>query len=352
VYVRFGTPLSTRERLSAYCHADPAGPERATPDERKLAVARLAFEVAVNINRVTPITVNALVTLALLGVHERALTLRQVQAVIAPVLRYIERRDLPRGELDALRDEQGLAVVLEQLSVAKVVTVYRGGLEPVYAIETGQHLIAAFYRNSAVHWFVNRALVELAILSMEGDDIQAGWQQALRLRDLLKFEFFFPSRSEFLRELTAELELFAPNWAHAPISRVDLIDKIAATGFFMAHRTLRAFFDAQLVVAERLAARDSAVINRKELIDECVAVGRQMLLQKHLHSTESVSSELFATALQLADHLGLVEPEDEAGSTDSLTARRTAFVAELRAIGKRVSMTAALDVSNRQDWEE
>src|SRR5690606_31698218 len=121
--------------------------------ERK-AVQRLAFEIAAGINEVTPITVNALATLALLGVHERALTLREVRDLLAPVLDYIERRDLPSGEVAALREEQSLEVVLEQWSLAKVATVYRGWLERLYSIESEAYLEAAFYRNSAVHWFV------------------------------------------------------------------------------------------------------------------------------------------------------------------------------------------------------
>jgi glycerol-3-phosphate O-acyltransferase len=339
VYVRFGEPISAREHQAGQGDSPSAG-----EDTHRRAVQRLAFDVAVEINRITPITVNALVTLVLLGVNHRALTLAQVRGVIAPVLRYIDRRGLPRGELDALRDDQGLAVVLEQLSVAKVVTVYRGGLEPVYAIDAGQHLVAAFYRNSAVHWFVNRAILELAVLGA-GDDIAAGWQEVLRLRDLLKFEFFFPSRTEFLRQMTAELELVAPDWADHPPHRGELMARLADTGFFMAHRSLRSFFDAQLVVAERLAARaPGAAVDRAELIDECVAVGRQMVLQNRLHSTESVSSELFATALKLADHMRLVEP-----GADDLACRRASFVDELRAIGKRVSMTASLDVSNQEE---
>src|SRR5699024_12688842 len=105
-----------------------------------------------------------LVTLALLGVRDRALTVSEVRAVITPVREYIHRRKLPEGELEMLDTDAGLIWVLDRLAEAKVVTVYRGGLEPVYAITPGQHLVAAFYRNSGIHWFVNRAILELSIL--------------------------------------------------------------------------------------------------------------------------------------------------------------------------------------------
>ncbi|UGT39896.1 glycerol-3-phosphate 1-O-acyltransferase [Nocardia yamanashiensis] len=358
VYVRFGTPLSARERLTA--HGDPltAHPPVNAPDDvvelEQKAVQRLAFEVAVGINDVTPVTVNALTTLVLLGVHERALTRTELRAAIAPVLGYLESRDLPRGELATLRDDHGLAVVLEQLAVAKVVTVYRGGLEPVYSIGAGAHLEAAFYRNSAVHWFVNRAILELSVLTAveapEGDQLRVGWETAYRLRDLLKFEFFFPERAEFTSQLTAEMLRVDPEWHRrtaAGTVGTEILAKLAESGFIMAHRVLRSFIDAQLVVAERLAASDPAApVDKKALVAEALSVGKQMLLQQRLHSPESVSSELFGSALKLADNHGLLELGDDPAE---LAERRARFAAELRAIGARISRAATLDPSNRLD---
>lgn len=392
VYVRFGAPLSARDRLAAHgdplttpppsiplhrtepgpnAPAQPSAEEAEIAEQERKAVQRLAFEIAVGINTVTPISVNALVTLALLGVHERALTLGEVRTVLAPVLGYIEKRKLPSGELAALRDEQSLAVVLEQLSLAKVVTVYRGGLEPVYSIETGAHLEAAFYRNSAVHWFINRAILELSILgavdsaettpvtadTVAGEansaQLRTGWDEAFRLRDLLKFEFFFPERAEFAAQLTAEMLLVDPDWQERRAVNTpgaDILDKLTATGFMMAHRVLRSFVDAQLVVAERLADHDPATpVDRKAFINECVAVGKQMMLQQRLHSPESVSTELFTSALKLADNYGLLEPvaDDSAKRRAELSDRRTEFADKLRVIGLRISRAAALDPSNR-----
>ncbi|MEC3955269.1 glycerol-3-phosphate 1-O-acyltransferase [Nocardia sp. CDC153] len=357
VYVRFGTPLSARDRLAV--HGDPlAAHPNPAPDEvlelEHRAVQRLAFEVAVGINDVTPITVNALTTLVLLGVHERALTRHELRAAIAPVLGYVEKRGLPGGELATLRDDHGLAVVLEQLAVAKVVTVYRGGLEPVYSIQAGAHLEAAFYRNSAVHWFVNRAILELAILTAveapEGDQLRVGWEAAYRLRDLLKFEFFFPERAEFTSQLTAEMLLVDPEWHRRTAAGTvgsEILARLAESGFMMAHRVLRSFFDAQLVVAERLAARDPLLpVDRKAFVDECLHVGKQMLLQQRLHSPESVSSELFGSALKLADNHGLLTVSEDPAD---LAARRVRFAGELRAIGGRISRAATLDPSNRAE---
>lgn len=356
VYVRFGEPLSLRETLAAAGDPDLADPETAPADpgaeppsvhdRSRLALQKVGFEVAVGINDATPVTVNALVTLALLGVRDRALTVSEVRAVITPVREYIHRRKLPEGELEMLDTDAGLIWVLDRLAEAKVVTVYRGGLEPVYAITPGQHLVAAFYRNSGIHWFVNRAILELSILHIHAggvtDAARAGWAEALRLRDLLKFEFFFPDKQTFAVQLIEELEMIAPQWRTAAPDSAEALELLVESGFFMAHRTLRSFFGAQQVVAERLLARgDAGVADPGTFLDECVAVGTQMLLQNRVHGPESVSSELFATAWRLAENLELVGGPDVA-------ARRTEFAETVREIGRLIAVAEDLDMSNRK----
>ena len=76
----------------------------------------------------------------------------------------------------------------------------------------------------------------------------------------------------------------------------------------VASRVLRSFLDAQLVVAERLAARPPRQpVVEKEFLDECGGVGQQMLLQGRLHGPESLSRELFASAMKLAANLDLID---------------------------------------------
>ena len=239
VHVRFAEPLSLRDALA------PGGLDD-HPDTRRLTLQKVAFEVAVRINRVTPVTATALVTLALLGVRDRALTLGQVRGVLEPLRAYLSERALPHSG-DVLRTDTGARRVLGALAQQNVVTVYAGGEEPVYAIERGQHLVAAFYRNSAIHHFVDRAVAEMVMLSEPADR----WDEAMRLRDQLKFEFFFPDKASYRAELGAELERLDPGWETAADGRAVL----ERSELLVANRVLRSFLDAQLVVAERLAAR-------------------------------------------------------------------------------------------------
>ena len=329
VHVRFAEPLSLREAMDTGGYFDG-------PDAQRLALQKVAFEVAVRINRVTPVTATALVTLALLGVRDRALTLGQVRGVIEPLRTYLDQRLLPHSG-DILRTDAGVRRVLGALAQQNVVTVYSGGEEPVYAIEQGQHLVAAFYRNSAIHHFIDRAVAELVLLSEPADRMD----EAMRLRDQLKFEFFFPDKASYRTELRAELDLLDPAWETVPDGRVVL----ERSEPLVASRVLRSFIDAQLVVAERLAARPAdRPVAESGFLDECGGVGRQMLLQGRLHGPESLSRELFASAVKLAANLDLIDP-----GTRELAQRRGEFAAHLHDVVTRLIIIDEIDAVGRRE---
>ena len=236
-----------------------------------------------------------------------------------------------------LRTDAGVRRVLGALAQQNVVTVYTGGVEPVYAIERGQHLVAAFYRNSAIHHFVDRAVAELVMLSEPADR----WDEAMRLRDQLKFEFFFPDKASYRAALSAELERLDPGWATVPDGRAVL----ERSGLLVASRVLRSFLDAQLVVAERLAARPAGrPVEEKEFLDECGGVGRQMLLQGRLHGPESLSRELFSSALKLAANLDLTDP-----AGPGLELRRQKFAAHLHDVVARLITIDEIDAAGRRE---
>ena len=329
VYVRFAEPISLRAALP------PDGPD-GDKDAWRRALQKVAFEVAVRINGVTPVTATALVTLALLGVRDRALTLGQVRGVLEPLRRYLTEQSRPYSR-GILGTDAGVQRVLGALSQQHVVTIYAGGEEPVYAIERGQHLVAAFYRNSAIHHFLDRAVAELVLLSPPADR----WDEAMRLRDQLKFEFFFPDKRAYRAVLQAELDRLDPGWETVADGRAVL----ERADFLVANRVLRSFLDAQLVVVERLAARPPhQPVAEREFLDECHGVGQQMLLQGRLHGPESLSRELFASALKLAANLDLLGP-----GADDVAQRRRAFAGRLHEDVARLILIDEIDAAGRQE---
>src|SRR5256712_10937895 len=255
IYIRFGEPLSLARALGP---PDPgAEPD---PDEQSLALQKLAFEVAVRINRVTPITAISLVTLALLGTGSRALSVDETIVRLRNLLDYVRRRNLPTaGELH-LDTREGVQRALDALVENGVVTCFAGGPEAVYLIGPEKPLIASYYRNTIIHFFVNGAIVELALLRAAEDGVADPaaefWDEAMRLRDLLKFEFFFTDKEAFREELRAEVRLHDPEWerrvAEGPAATGALLRRFRA---FSAHRVLRPFLEAYRVVADALERR-------------------------------------------------------------------------------------------------
>lgn len=330
--VRFGEPFSLRQAL------DEA-------QEGPAQLEKVAFRIADAINRATPVTATSLVTFALLGARERALTLGEMGCVVAPLLDQIELRGIS-GPGRELRRPAGLRRALDGLVAAGAVSCFDGGTEPVWSIAPGGHHAAAFYRNGALHHLLNRAIVELVLLALadqpaHDDLVEVAWQDALRLRDLLKFEFFFAAKAAFRDELIAELELLATDWRDRVGSPGQAAELLAGARAFVAHRALRSFVDAQLVVAERLAARDPREpVERKAFVAECLGVGRQMVLQRRLYSAESVSAELYGSALRLAANRDLVD-----AGRDELRTAREEFRDEVAALVSRVARIGELDAA-------
>ncbi|MFZ2175130.1 MAG: glycerol-3-phosphate 1-O-acyltransferase [Rhodococcus sp. (in: high G+C Gram-positive bacteria)] len=328
-HVNFGRPLSLAEYL---------GQE----EDLRLAVQKTAFEVCHRINEVTPVTASSLVMLAFLGIEDRALTVPEVRAILGPLVEYITARELPTaGDVD-LTNPQVIRKALRTHIDSGVLRCFDKGTERVYYLGSDQHLVAAFYRNSTIHFLVVRAIAEM-VLQAAADDhftdpMSDGWAEALRIRDVLKFEFFFSEKDVFRQELRAELDLIAPGWESAlgePGKAEDLIGQVRC---YLAHRVLQSFLEAYVVVAEQLIHTPvTEEFNEKSFITDCLALAEQLRLRQQIGSRESISAELFGTALKLARNRGLVE-----SGAENLAGRRVVFRDEIRTLVGRVLRIRAL----------
>ncbi|NLU82643.1 glycerol-3-phosphate 1-O-acyltransferase [Rhodococcus sp. HNM0569] len=323
-HVSVGRPLAFREFLAR------------EPDDLRLGVQKAAFEVSHRINEVTPVTASSLVMLAFLGIEDRALTARELEATLGPLVDYITARRLPTAGSVDVADRAVVRAAVETHLASGVLRCFDRAGEPVYFLAPGQHLVAAFYRNNTVHFFVIRAIAEMVVeAAVEGrheDPFAAGWAEALRLRDLLKFEFFFGDKASFALELRAELDLIDPTWesnmgdaTHA----MGVLDRITP---YLAHRVLQPYLEAYAVVADLLCDTPPGdEIDEKQFVRSCLDVAERRRLRQEIGSRESISIELFSTALQLARNRDLVAP----GGAD-LADRRRAFADELHTHVRRV----------------
>src|SRR5438067_2332545 len=240
IYVRFGEPVSLSSFLG------PVGGSVALdPAARRLALQKTAFEVAWRINQGMPVTATALVTTVLLAMQGAALTFAQIRLGLADGMDYLESRSVPRtASARALTGASGASgasgssgssgaaavrATLDALVAGGVVSYVADGRDPVWLIGPEHQLAATFYRNSLIHFLLDTALCELAVLragesafdpapgpdrgsAYDPDPVEAFWGEIVRLRDLLKFEFYFKERDEHRRQVAAEMARHDPSW--------------------------------------------------------------------------------------------------------------------------------------------
>lgn len=334
IALRFGEPLSLRTALGP-----PDAAERELDD---LVVPKLAFEICSRINRATPITPVSLCMLALLGRGNRAMSLSEIRFALSNLVDYVERRGLPTATKLSLESPEEVRETLDPLVDSGVLVRFDEGPEIIYSIAENQHLAAAYYRNTVIHFVLNGAIVELALVHASeqpgSDSSDAFWEEVMRIRDLMKFDFFFSEKDDFREEIKHELSLYADDWEKRiadPGLAQDLLEQIRP---FQAHRTLRAFCDAYQIVADRLAMMGGEeVTDTSGLIRDCMTWGKQYTLQRRIRSPESVSKVLLENGVKLAENRGLL-----GGDPDLVEAGRQLFAKELRETIRRIRVVDAL----------
>ncbi|WP_063007684.1 1-acyl-sn-glycerol-3-phosphate acyltransferase [Nocardia kruczakiae] len=334
VYVDFGEPIELRSRLKELKSDDAA---------ETTAIERIAVEVSHRINRATPVAPTAVVCIALLAA-DRALTLDEMLETVEPLAEYLRARNWQTADAANLTDRATVRRALQDLEKTGVLSSFRGDTT-VSGIRPSQHLVAAVYRNSAIHAVIERAIVEVAVQgSCTTNGAATALDDALRLRDLLKFEFFFAGRTEFVAALQSELDLISGgNTDLASIDAATAERCLDRVDLLVAPLMLRPFIDAYAVVAHQLAELgDSAEFDEPWFIERCLAVAHQWALQRRNAGAESTSAAMFHTALRLARHLGLLDGE-QPGSGQ----RRAEFRREIRAIQDRIEQLSRRSVARR-----
>ena len=337
IHLRFGEGLTVRELI------EPAELEAGIDDQRKqILVATLAFEVAVRMNAATPITATAIITLILLAGGNRAQSLAEIQALARAGAALIRRRRLEIVGRSNFQDADAVTATLAELHETGIVSYLDEGTERLYTISPDQHLNAAYYRNTAIHYFILDAFVEIALLDAAAhpdDGAEAFFRRTNELRELFKFEFYFPRRADYRPEIEKRLRDRFGDWED--IVRRDeagLRDALGDVQLLVAHGVLRSFVDAYRIVASVLESTGAdAVEDEGDFLAQCLKTGKQQLLQRRVFSAESISKSLYQTGLQLARYRGLLAAGRDAD--------RQAFHQEFRRITDRLDEILAITLA-------
>jgi glycerol-3-phosphate O-acyltransferase len=322
--------------------------ERAPDPDDRLALSKIAFEVAVEANQVTPITFPSLVTMSLLGAAPKALTEAELVEDLNALLGWAEARqlrispDFDRAFADQM--EGLLGIMIDE----NIVTRYDEGPEVVYGIALEQHPVASYYRNTVIHFFVNKAIIELALLKASENEgpgaLEVFWCEVDELRDLFKFEFFYAPTEEFHRQIREEVARYHPEW--------ETLVTRGAAGFgillesmapLVSHVTLSTYAEAYSVVATLLARMEpSASLDRESCVNDALKLGRQAYLQRRISSEASIGKILFSNGFQMARSRQLTTGVDQ-----ETAAQRRELSRELRDLLRRLEVIRAIGVATR-----
>ena len=334
IYVDFGEPVVL--------------PEAPSPDDR-MAVAKIAFQVAVEANRVTPITYPAVICMALLGVYPRAQTESEVAATVDDIITWAKGRNLRMSSDLDQQQLQDTGQLLDLMMGEGIITRFTGGPTTVYGIEAGNVAVASYYRNTIVHFFVNKALIELALIAAAESEAQGSaselfWQEVLELRDLFKFEFFYPPTEAFRQEIAAELELLDPNWASELSEGSKGARRLLLRASpHVAHMTLQMYVESYSIAADLLAnLAPGETIGTEDFIDRCMNYGKQALLQRRISSEASNLKLLFKNAWDMLTSRNLTDQ-----SLPDYSDARLAQAAALDRLIHRVEISRASAIASR-----
>jgi glycerol-3-phosphate O-acyltransferase len=322
IYVDFGEPVVLKEV--------PA-------PEDTLALQKIAFQVGVEVNKVTPITLASLVATVLLGAAPRALTRDELLTELDTLVKWARQRDIHVTSDFAPENREQMTQLAQVLVNSGLLTRYDGGPELVYLIAPEQHGVASYYRNTTIHHFVNKAIIELALLHAAGettDPLKEFWSEADWLRDLFKFEFFYAPKEEFRMQVASEMGHYDVQWETRMAEPGYAQSLISSLRPLVAHGTLLHFVEAYRVVADVMARLPDAVsLDEKECVTQSMAYGRQAYLQRRISSEASIGKLLFENGHKLVANMGLAEGGDAA-----VGLRRRELSQDLRELAHRIDI--------------
>jgi glycerol-3-phosphate O-acyltransferase len=328
---------------------EPVVIETAPGADDRRALEKIAFAVAVEANRVTPLTVTSVMCLILLGMAPRGATSAELLGAIGAVTDWARARGIRLSKELESGDDAALSATVDTLVASGLLTRYEAGSETIYSIDPAKHPMASYYRNIIAHHFLDRAMIELALFELrdadKGDATAAFWARIDRLRDLFKFEFFYPPRDEHRAAIEAELARIDPVWdrrlASGDRGIAQLLRRCQPV---VGHAILLPFAEAYSVVAEQLArARPGDAVDEQVLAGAALVEGRQAYLLRRISSEAAIGKLLFVNGLSLMRHMGLAEEANPV----NLAARR-ALLMELRGLANvmetmRLSTVALAD---------
>ncbi len=300
-----------------------------SPAKQRALVTRLGNRVMDEINRVTAVTPGALTALALLSYHRRGQTHEKLLLRCGRLLQTLRRLGArttpaltaPGGTLraDAIREAAQMFADGELVSVhypaefgSKKRSRPRAGRGAIYMIPEDKRLPLDGSKNIIIHFFVERALVSMALLVPGRHPSEAEARARVQeLSRLFKYEFRFRADATFDAIFD---ETVGTMIADGDLERRDQrLDAGPGREGWTGHQwlmtyaaLLRNFVESYRIAARGLTGLRNGPLDNKDLVKQTLATGRLMYLSGEVERAEAISKPLLQNALLAFQDLGFI----------------------------------------------
>ncbi len=316
VYVTFAEPVSLNESLGDVRDAYRAGGEEAEESKRKF-VRKFGLRLLREINRASVVGATSVSATVLLSAEGDACRDRDFVARGRAVVSFLRQRGI-RLTASLVRNDSGSfresLLFLEHGGLIQRLSGMGG--EVVYVPED-KRLALDFYKNNAIHYFLQAALLVDASrrgVSGEAADGDVEWWL-----DLLRWEFPLPDRSALARELAELREVLRGEQV-----LVGDRDELPAEHPLLPtlFGALDTFREAYWVVARALGELPDDGLGRKALMERIHQHHATGVLLNELRRPEASSSMIFSNALKRFAEIDAIEIGDERDPLVTPGARR------------------------------
>jgi glycerol-3-phosphate O-acyltransferase len=334
VYVDFGEPVVV---------------EQAPQPSDRLGISKIAFKVAVQANKATPLTLTSLLCLSLLGLSPRGMTAEELQLTLKLIVEWAKQRGIRYSHDLTQENLADVNNVIQALVQSELMLCYDQGSTTIYTIEPDKHALASYYRNSIIHHFLDKAIIELSLYKARESQSESVseifWAETERLRELFKFEFFYPEKDQFRANIEAELDRTDPNWqlklAGDGTGLASLCNRFQP---LVCHAVFLPFVEAYTIVLELLLSlKPGESLSRKDCVERALDEGRQAYLLRRITSEASIGKILFENGYKMASKQGVVR-----NTESDVHQKRRQLHKELTGLSRRIER-ARLDTLRLAD---
>lgn len=292
-----------------------------TPARRRAIVTRLANRVMDEVNRVTAITPGALTALVLLSHELRGLSHEELVAHsnrLLSVAQNLGARTTPtlctgngRLRTESLREALqmfGDAGLIEIRHPDSLPSAEGAQAAPgrVYSVVEHKRLLLDTSKNIIIHFFVERALVAIALLARSGTEPvsrQAVRDRVFYLSRLFKFEFRFRADAPFdviFQNTLARMQEQGEVAQHGDqLGPGPGRDGWSGKEWLLAYAGIvQNFLEGYRIAARSLGAVLDKSVAEKDMIRKALSLGQRMFLDREIQRREAISKPILENAYE------------------------------------------------------